>query len=301
MQHDTEGLRAATMRPGQDVQDSHDPAVLPTNPHAATYSAQVRSALKVALARGLITVGQPRGATFLIYHRVGGGSRDERDLAPETFARQLDVLADHDVLAIDDALDRLDACDERPSVVLTFDDGFADVYDHAWPLLRERRLPFTMYLATAYVGGRMHWEGSTATAAGSALTWPQIREMVDSGLCTVGNHTHRHVRPEVLSADELDECTAVIEREAGKVPRHFAYPWGIRVERMEGQLAERFRSSVTGDLGRNRPGQHRMRLLRLPVRRTDPLPFFEAKLRGLAAERTYGAVVRVAKAAGARA
>ena len=42
----------------------------------------------------------------------------------------------------------------------------------------------------------MRWEGSTAREQGApALTWDQLREMVDSGLCTVGNHTHTHVRP----------------------------------------------------------------------------------------------------------
>ena len=51
-------------------------------------------------------------------------------------------------------------------MVLTFDDGFADVHDHAWPLLRERGLPFTIYLTTAYVGGPMRWEGSTAKEQG---------------------------------------------------------------------------------------------------------------------------------------
>jgi len=248
-----------------------------------------------------MTAGRPRGATFLIYHRVGGGSRDERDLVPDGFTRQLDVLAEHDVCSIDQALDRLDAGDETPSVVLTFDDGFGDIYEHAWPLLRDRRIPFTLYLATAYIGGRMHWEGSTASSDGAALTWNEVREMVGTGLCTLGNHTHRHVRPERLTTAELDECSAAIERETGLVPLHFAYPWGVPVEGLKTQLARRFRSAVTGELGRNRPVQDRMLLQRLPVRRTDPLPFFSAKLRGLAAERTYGAVVRVAKAAGARA
>lgn len=278
-----------------------NPAVLPTPTCPATYSDQVRSALKVALARGLGRVGRPRGATFLIYHRVGGGSRDERDLAPDAFARQLDVLAEHDVRSIDQALDRLDAGDEAPSVVLTFDDGFGDMYEHAWPLLKERNLPFTLYLATAYIGGRMHWEGSTATSDGAALTWDEVRTMAGSGLCTLGNHTHRHIPPERLTTAELDECSAAIERETGQVPMHFAYPWGRPVEGLKAEVATRFRSAVTGELGRNRPAQDRLLMQRLPVRRTDPLPFFSAKLHGLAAERTYGTVVRVAKAAGARA
>jgi hypothetical protein len=71
---------------------------------------------------------------------------------------------------------------------------------------------------------------------------------------------------------------------------------------MEHELRARFTSAATGMLGRNLPGADPMRLRRVPVRRTDPIEFFRAKLTGnLWPERTYAAVVSVAKRAGARA
>jgi peptidoglycan/xylan/chitin deacetylase (PgdA/CDA1 family) len=238
----------------------------------------------------------------LIYHRVGGRSPDERDLDVESFARQLDVLRGSDVVSLDEALLRLDRREDRPSVVLTFDDGFADVYENAWPLLRDRQMPFTLYLATAYVGGVMHWDGSGAKAPGAALTWSQIQEMAGSGLCTVGNHTHTHARPELLTADELDRCSDEIERHVGSAPRHFAYTWGVPVPDAEPQLRERFATAATGQLGRNLPGIDPLRLRRVPVRQSDPIEFFRAKLTGrLLPERTYGALVAVAKRGGMRA
>ena len=238
------------------------------------------------------------GATLLIYHRVGGGTPNELDLQPDRFEEQLDLLAGHEVLSLDDALDRLEAGDRRPSFVLTFDDGFEDVYENAWPLLRDRKIPFTIYLATAYMGDVMVWEGATATGEpGRGLTWDQLREMVDSGLCTIGNHTHNHVRPEVLTEEELDLCTERIEAELGVTPKHFTYPWGIPVEEMEPAMRARFRSVSTGELGRNTSGTNPMLLHRVPVRRTDPPAFFEAKLRGnLLPERLYALIVGGIKA-----
>jgi peptidoglycan/xylan/chitin deacetylase (PgdA/CDA1 family) len=238
----------------------------------------------------------------LTYHRVGGGSRDERDLDIADFSAQLRVLADHDVVSIDEGLGRLRAGDVRPAVVLTFDDGFADVHRNAWPLLREHGLPFTIYLATAYMGREMTWEGSTATAGGPGLTWDQVSELAASRLCTVGNHTHSHARPEALTAIELDLCSDVLQQRIGVVPRHFAYPWGIAVPAMEFALRSRFRSAVTGDVGRNAPGMHPLRLRRVPVRNSDPLEFFRAKLTGdLVPERAYGALVSTAKRVGVHA
>ena len=240
------------------------------------------------------------GASLLIYHRVGGGTSNELDLDVATFRRQVEILADHDVVSLDTALDRLDSGDASPCVVLTFDDGFADVYENAWPLLREHQVPFTIYVASDYMGATMRWEGATATGpAGQGLTWGQLEEMVASGLCTVGNHTHSHARPEALTEDELDTCSAILEDRLGVTPRHFTYPWGITVPAMEPALRARFRSASTGELGRNLPGVDPMRLRRIPVRRTDPDSFFAAKLVGnLLPERAYAGVVRAAKWAG---
>jgi peptidoglycan/xylan/chitin deacetylase (PgdA/CDA1 family) len=261
--------------------------------------------LRTTLKRGLAVwdgASAARGATLLIYHRVGGGSSDERDLTGDSFVRQLELLAGHEVVSLDVAMRRLRLGDDSPCVVLTFDDGFADVYDHAWPLLRERGLPFTLYLATAFVGATMHWDGSTAKAAGPALTWRQIGQMHASGLCTVGNHTHTHARPEALTVAELDACSAAIESHLGARPRHFAYPWGIPVPALRPELAARFGTAATGRLGRNLPGCDPLQLRRVPVRRTDPPEFFRAKLTGrLRPERAYTAVVATAKRVGVRA
>lgn len=258
-----------------------------------------RRRVKKVLALGG-AVGAPSGATLLIYHRVGGGTRDELDLTPENLRAQLDILDGHDVLALDAALDRLDAGDDRPSIVLTFDDGFEDVFVNAWPLLKERRLPFTIYLTPGYIGRAMVWEGSTAGGVpGRGLSWDALAEMLDSGLLTIGNHTFSHVTPDRLSPAELDHCDEAIVAHLGVRPRHFTYPWGIAVPAMEDALRARFRSASTGELGRNLPGGDLMRLRRVPVRRTDPLSFFRAKVMGgLGPERAYASLVGMAKRGG---
>jgi peptidoglycan/xylan/chitin deacetylase (PgdA/CDA1 family) len=258
----------------------------------------VRRALKSGLAAvDGVDVRAARGATLLIYHRIGGGTADELDLSATAFERQVELLTRHRVVSLDAALDDLDAGDERPSVVLTFDDGFAGVHEHAWPLLRAAGLPFTVYVATAYVGGLMRWPGSTAVGEpGKGLTWGQLEELAASPLVTVANHTHTHARPEILSAEELDRCSEELRRRLGVTPRHFAYTWGVPVAKARPLLAARFRSAATGSLGRNGPATDRLQLARVPVRASDPLPFFATKLRGgLVAEHVYDRLVTTAK------
>lgn len=261
----------------------------------------MRSGIKHLLAFG--PGGAPaRGATLLTYHRVGGGTGDELDLPVNHLTAQLDhlVAGGHDVVSLDAALDRLDAGDDRPSVVLTFDDGFADVHLRGWPLLRERALPFTLYLTAGLVGGRLRWEGSTAQSQGEpALTWDQVAEMHETGLCTVGNHTWDHPGPDEVDLAQLDRCSNQIERRLGTRPAHFAWTWGVEVPALVPGVRERFRSAATGRLGRNLPDADRHALRRVPVRRSDPASFFAAKLRGdLRAERSYDRLVTAAKTAG---
>jgi peptidoglycan/xylan/chitin deacetylase (PgdA/CDA1 family) len=261
----------------------------------------MRGGVKRALAwSAAIDRGAPRGATVLTLHRVGGGTDDELDLPTERLVTLLDLLADSglEVVSLDEALDRLDASDPAPSAVLSFDDGFRDLFTNAWPLLQDRSLPFTLYLTAGLVGGQMRWEGSGAASQGApALEWAELREMWDSGLLTVGNHTWDHPRPVALDAEQLDRCSDEVERRLGRRPAHFAWPWGIEVPGLQAAVQQRFRSAATGEIGRNDLDQHRWALRRVPVRRSDPAPFVAAKLRGgLWPERAYAQLVRTAKA-----
>jgi peptidoglycan/xylan/chitin deacetylase (PgdA/CDA1 family) len=181
--------------------------------------------------------------------------------------------------------------------VLTFDDGFRDVHAQAWPLLRERSLPFTLYLTAGLVGHDMRWEGSSAASQGApALTWDEVGELHASGLCTVANHTYDHAGPDTVDEEQLDRCSDLIEARTGARPRHFAWTWGVEVPRLRSAVAERFRSTATGQLGRNEPGSDHQALRRVPVRATDPLAFYKAKLHGrLLPERAYASLVAGAK------
>ena len=264
--------------------------------------------MRRCLKRGLATLDPPwsrasarSGTTLLIYHRVGGGTPDERDLPTREFEAQIAALTHQRVVSLDTALDELTAGDDSPKIVITFDDGFADVHATAWPLLREAGLPFTLYVTTAYLDGTMHWPGSTSHHPGPALSWAELEELAASELVTIGNHTHTHARPEELSAEELDRCSELLEQRLGIVPQHYCFTWGVPVPHATPLLEARFRSAATGLIGRNSPTTDALNLRRIPVRGSDPLPFFQAKLRGnLGPERRYERIVTAAKRLGAR-
>ena len=59
-----------------------------------------------------------------------------------------------DVVSLDDAVQRLKQGDDRRFASFTFDDGYRDVAEHAWPLFKLRSLPLTLYLPTDFIDGR---------------------------------------------------------------------------------------------------------------------------------------------------
>jgi len=241
-------------------------------------------ALKTVAAWGDRVRAPERGVVVLIYHRVGGGSGTEIDMAPEMFDEQMAWLAaEGRAASLDQALDALAAPvpPERDPVVVTFDDGTADLADVALPILARHRVPATVYVATDFVD-----TGRSFPADGTPLTWGSVREMVASGLVTIGSHTHTHALVDRLSpveaARELDRSIELVGEHAGVTADHFAYPKAVAPPApVEAVVRDRFRSAA---LGGNRPNPYGRtdphRLARSAIQVSDGMEWFARKARG---------------------
>ncbi|MFU8856920.1 MAG: polysaccharide deacetylase family protein [Deferrisomatales bacterium] len=129
---------------------------------------------------------EPPHARVLLYHRVGDPRYPSTNVSTEAFRAQLDWLAENGFTvvpteAIEGFLLRGQGLPDR-AVAIHFDDGFRSVYDNAFPLLRERGLPFTVLLPTEAVDGQYP----------DYVTWEMVREMAGAG-ASIGAHGHRHL------------------------------------------------------------------------------------------------------------
>jgi len=124
-------------------------------------------ALHYSGAQDLISAVQRRavgGRRVLIvsYHRVVGNWQLESErglptlnIERDTFRRHLEVLCQtHEVVRLDDALELLSSKrrPRRDVAVITFDDGYRDVYENAFPVLRELKLPAVAYVPSSFIG-----------------------------------------------------------------------------------------------------------------------------------------------------
>lgn len=242
----------------------------------------LRSASKTLFSAADFLGPAPKGPRILIYHQVGSDLGRQMEVEVDVFERQLDWLAaTHEIVDLDTAVDRWAEADSDRLVVLTFDDGYADTFETAFPLLTERSAPFTLYLATESIESGV----SLGPAEGAEpITWSMVGEMLQSGLVTVGAHTHTHRDLRSATKDQVEEEIAtsnrLIEDRLGVEPRHFAYPWGYASPDAEQIIGEVYRTAVLG--GSPRPPEHPSltRLHRYPVQSSDRVGFFKARIRG---------------------
>jgi peptidoglycan/xylan/chitin deacetylase (PgdA/CDA1 family) len=235
-----------------------------------------RKASKAAVTPlGLTARRRPGDVVILLYHRVGSGG-SEIELPSEVFERHLEQLVDHgSVLSLEDAV----AGRNGGGVVVTFDDGYRDFYDVALPLLVKHRVPAVLYLATGLVEG-----GDLAPSAGG-LTWTQLSEAMDTGLVTVGSHTHGHIdlshTSEAVAEDEMRRSKDLIEDHLAAPCSHFAYPWAVSSAASDRAARRHFRTVALDAWSTNRSGRiDPYRLGRVPILRSDGHFFFRRKVRG---------------------
>ena len=170
-------------------------------------------------------------AVILQYHHVSTSTPPITSISPDDFQRHMDYLAENNfnILPLEDILDSLQNGIPLPdfTAAITFDDGYLSVYTEAFPVLKEKNWPFTIFVTTGLLESNQQLYAS----------WEQIKEMADDG-ATIANHTVSHpyflaretgdseadwlnrIRNEIILAEEK------IQEETGQNHRLLAYPYG---------------------------------------------------------------------------
>ena len=188
---------------------------------------------------------------ILTYHSIdGSGSPISIDVA--TFARHVAWLARGSVRVV--PLEELAAApDDVDALAITFDDGFANFADEAWPLLAEHGLPATVFVVSDLVGSTNAWEDNARSRMPvlPLMGWERLAELAGQGV-SIGAHGRTHARlpglAEARLVDELEGCAAAIQAETGQRASTLAYPYGAADSASAAAARSRFTAACTADL-----------------------------------------------------
>jgi peptidoglycan/xylan/chitin deacetylase (PgdA/CDA1 family) len=180
--------------------------------------------------------------TILCYHSVESGWNSPLALAPAVFDAQCAWLERHRrVLPLLEAVQAMRAWRRLPrhTTAVTFDDGFAALYDDAWRTMRRHNIPATVFIVAHTLsseGCAVDWIDTPPAHEVQTLTLDEILEMQDGGI-DFGSHTLTHPDLRTLSDEEcereLRESKQVLEDVLRREVPFLAYPRGFHNARVQ--------------------------------------------------------------------
>ncbi len=158
----------------------------------------------------------------LTYHKINTEINSSISVSVERFKSQVNYLTSKaNIISVDELLAQAyfndDVKPNKDNVAITFDDGYADNYYHAFPILKNKNIPATIFLIGNHIGRQ------------DMLQEQQIREMQQNGI-SIGSHTMNH--PTLSEIDigaanlEISNSKRYLEEKFQTPVSYFAYPKG---------------------------------------------------------------------------
>jgi peptidoglycan/xylan/chitin deacetylase (PgdA/CDA1 family) len=168
-------------------------------------------------------------AVILLYHHVSETTPAVTSVSPETFRQHMQYLTEnHSVLPLQTVIEKLQKQQPLPdkTVVITFDDGYNNLYHNAHPIMQEFGFAYTIFINPSLIG-----------QASYQLTWQQIQQMQNEG-ASFANHANEHNHLLTRAADESEQswlarvteniqgAEKTLQQRLGYSLKYFAYPYG---------------------------------------------------------------------------
>lgn len=178
-----------------------------------------------------------KGVPILMYHKIGdpppGSKLKKLWVSTAQFRRQMAYLKDRGWRPV--TLEELAALEDagRPvppeAVVITFDDGYRNNYENAFPVLKEFGYKAVIFLVVDAMERDNFWHDPASEARIPMLSWKEVEEMRAAGI-EFGSHTMTHPRlsrlDEPAVRDQLARSRDELARRFGRAPVSFANPYG---------------------------------------------------------------------------
>ncbi len=184
-----------------------------------------------------------------MFHSISNGS-GPTCISPEVFTQQMEMIVAHGwsvvpLAALKDWPQSASTLPEK-SLVITFDDGFADFRDNAHPVLEKMGFANTMFVPSANDGGTEDWAG--ITHPGRALMNQADLKSIDQTCTEIAPHSRTHadltLLDEAARDHEIRGSQVDMEDLLGRKMPHFAAPYGRVNDTVRADIAKHFDLAV---------------------------------------------------------
>jgi len=155
-----------------------------------------------------------------MYHRFEENKYPSTNIRINAFKEHLKLIESNEIHFVNPKNFEIELKNNKKKrkVLLTIDDGFSSFYKNAWPILKEKKIPFILFVSTREVGSYNY------------MSWKQIKEISKESFVEIGNHSHTHEylvdeNYEFIKRD-IEKSMSIFKENLGKNSIFFSYPFG---------------------------------------------------------------------------
>ena len=155
-----------------------------------------------------------------MYHRFNEAKYPSTNIQLDVFKEQLNIIEEEGIKFIHPDNFEKSIKDEKSErkILFTVDDGLLSFYENAWPILKEKRIPFILFVNTREVGSYNY------------MNWDQILELHENENVEIGNHSHSHEYLVDETSDvivkDIKKSIKIFKENLGENSNFFSYPFG---------------------------------------------------------------------------
>ena len=194
-----------------------------------------------------------------MYHRFNENKYPSTNIQMDIFEKQMEIIKEQDYEFYDpkNFVKEFEKIKENKKILITIDDAFKSFYREAWPFLKEKKIPFILFVSTEPIGkyGYMNWD--------------EIKEIDNSDFGYIGHHSHTHEYLIDMSDKEfendIETATKIFKNQLGYVPNIFSYPFGEYSLYMKKYISKNFQIAFGQHSGIIDVNKDKFELPRFPI------------------------------------
>ena len=199
------------------------------------------------------------GVVSVMYHRFNESKYPSTNIQINVFKEHLKIIKESklEFYNLKNFENKFNTPRKNKKILITIDDGFKSFYREAWPILKEEKIPFILFVSTEPVGkyGYMNWD--------------QIKEIAEFDFVTIGHHSHTHdylidkTNKEFIN--DIKRANIIFLEKLGYVPKLFSYPFGEYSKFMKDYISKNFKLSFGQHSGVIDVNKDKFELPRFPI------------------------------------